>query len=401
MSGIQSAVDALCADIGRSVAIDSPDFELIVASAQVGEIDEVRASQVMNRKLDPSVKERLRALRLELERDPVDVAGDDDIGTLPRVCFPLRHLGRPIGFLIVIDSPPLTPDLRDVVASRCASVTEALADSLGLSNQFDAALVDLAEHYLIDDSERAADRARAKGYLRDGDPEVIVLDIVDQAAGEAPPERLTTNILRDVLTTHSKSRLSSVGLHHRPGELVLVTSERPGEEIATSLVMAVERSARHLGLGLGAVGRAAKTPSIRPSLALGRARFAQAIARQEGAPRRWEDLGSWILLFERPRNLDSVREISPGAAAVIETENEVLWRSWLAYLDCGRNVKAACEVLHVHRATLYYRLGRIRELAGPDAVEDGWTATSAHVALRFWQFAQGGASSLPPLPPEA
>ena len=57
-----------------------------------------------------------------------------------------------------------------------------------------------------------------------------------------------------------------------------------------------------------------------------------------------------------------------------------LVRTLRVYLDHGCNGPAASAALHIHRTTLYYRLGRIRELTGLD-LDDGRTRLTLHLGL--------------------
>jgi DNA-binding PucR family transcriptional regulator len=51
------------------------------------------------------------------------------------------------------------------------------------------------------------------------------------------------------------------------------------------------------------------------------------------------------------------------------------------YLDSGGNYDQTARVLNIHRSTLRYRLGRIRELAGCD-LQDVETRLNLHLATR-------------------
>jgi DNA-binding PucR family transcriptional regulator len=57
-----------------------------------------------------------------------------------------------------------------------------------------------------------------------------------------------------------------------------------------------------------------------------------------------------------------------------------LARTLRVYLDHGCNGPAASAALHIHRTTLYYRLGRIRELTGLD-LDDGRIRLTLHQSL--------------------
>jgi DNA-binding PucR family transcriptional regulator len=52
------------------------------------------------------------------------------------------------------------------------------------------------------------------------------------------------------------------------------------------------------------------------------------------------------------------------------------------YLDLGGDVKRASEQLHLHRATLYYRLGKAERLTGAD-LSDGHDRLALHLSLKL------------------
>jgi DNA-binding PucR family transcriptional regulator len=84
-----------------------------------------------------------------------------------------------------------------------------------------------------------------------------------------------------------------------------------------------------------------------------------------------------------PLQLQTVRELSEDAHRLVERGTPEQRQTVIAYLDAGRSVGPTCKALSVHRATLHYRLERIRELLGPEALDDGWRAISLHVALKL------------------
>ncbi len=60
-----------------------------------------------------------------------------------------------------------------------------------------------------------------------------------------------------------------------------------------------------------------------------------------------------------------------------------LVRTLGVYLDSGGNYDRAADALIIHRSTLRYRLGRIRELTGRD-LTDPDSRLNLHIALRVW-----------------
>ena len=146
------------------------------------------------------------------------------------------------------------------------------------------------------------------------------------------------------------------------------------------------RTAHSAGYDVAAAGAAvAATPGDLEE-ATCRARFAADLSSTRASDKaflRWEDLGSWRLLYGRPLNSATVQAISDDAARLLRQGSPEHWKTVLAYLDAGRRAETACEALTIHRATLYYRLNRVRELLGADALDDGWRAASLHVALKL------------------
>ncbi|MCX4091079.1 PucR family transcriptional regulator [Nocardia sp. alder85J] len=59
------------------------------------------------------------------------------------------------------------------------------------------------------------------------------------------------------------------------------------------------------------------------------------------------------------------------------------------YLECGGNYDDSADVLHIHRSTLRYRLGRIRELTGFD-LRDVNIRFNLQAATRAWQLLSPG-----------
>jgi DNA-binding PucR family transcriptional regulator len=86
----------------------------------------------------------------------------------------------------------------------------------------------------------------------------------------------------------------------------------------------------------------------------------------------WDELGGWRVAAALPAPDPAVRPLlaHPLLTATAET-----------WLDAGCSVARASAALHVHRQTLYARLGRIGELTGLD-VADGDARLLLHASLR-------------------
>ncbi|MBF6225521.1 helix-turn-helix domain-containing protein [Nocardia abscessus] len=91
--------------------------------------------------------------------------------------------------------------------------------------------------------------------------------------------------------------------------------------------------------------------------------LAEIDGRVEQFTRKW--LGT-LLDYDRDHRADLVHTLS-------------------RYLECGGNYDDSAAALHIHRSTLRYRLGRIRELTGFD-LRDVDTRFNLQAATRAWRF---------------
>jgi DNA-binding PucR family transcriptional regulator len=98
----------------------------------------------------------------------------------------------------------------------------------------------------------------------------------------------------------------------------------------------------------------------------------------------FEDLGLYRLLAtpEARREAGAFVEDWIGSLLAYDAQRQAdLVHTLGAYLDQGGNYDATAAALHIHRSTLRYRLGRIRDLSGHD-LTDVDTRLNLHVAVR-------------------
>ncbi|MCS7478581.1 PucR family transcriptional regulator [Umezawaea endophytica] len=84
----------------------------------------------------------------------------------------------------------------------------------------------------------------------------------------------------------------------------------------------------------------------------------------------WHGLGAYRLL------------IDGGPEEVLGALSEPLRTTLETYLDAGCDARVAAQRLHLHRTSLYYRLGRIAELTGRD-LATGAARLELHLALKL------------------
>ncbi|MGM1061946.1 PucR family transcriptional regulator [Saccharothrix sp. Mg75] len=128
----------------------------------------------------------------------------------------------------------------------------------------------------------------------------------------------------------------------------------------------------------GHVGVSDPHPPDRAAAAYQQASAAAELARLDPAlpaRARWSDLGAYrLLLGDAPQ--DVLAALSPEFARTLEV-----------YLDSGCDARATAAALHLHRTSLYYRLGRIAELTGRD-LSDGRARLELHLALKLVRLAR-------------
>jgi hypothetical protein len=170
------------------------------------------------------------------------------------------------------------------------------------------------------------------------------------------------------------------------GWLAALAAQVPsGERAPVRVVVALEpRVVRTVPAGdalpelPGHVGVSDPHPPDRAGAAYQQALAAAELARLDPAlPTRvrWSELGAYRLLL--------------GAAPdeVLSGLSEVLLRTLEVYLDSGCEVRVAAGHLHLHRTSLYYRLGRIAALTGRD-LADGGARLELHLALKLVRLAR-------------
>lgn len=92
-------------------------------------------------------------------------------------------------------------------------------------------------------------------------------------------------------------------------------------------------------------------------------------------------LGGWALLNAIKGHRGLLAVASPAAELLCslgDTHRETVE----TYLDAAGHVRSACERLHIHRTTLYYRLDNLPDLV-KDALADGMQRSTLHLALKL------------------
>jgi sugar diacid utilization regulator len=158
-----------------------------------------------------------------------------------------------------------------------------------------------------------------------------------------------------------------------------------GRDIRDRTAVESGRPAEDWWIGLG---------DVRPTVAdaacsYHESRRAAAIARavrSSDPVARFSQVGVFGLLSQiKPADLKN--SLHPGLLVLRNAgeSGELLIQTLTTYLDLAGDVKATASALSVHRTTLYYRLGRIEELANVD-LNNGNDRLTLHLGLKIMQY---------------
>jgi sugar diacid utilization regulator len=259
--------------------------------------------------------------------------------------------------------------------------------ALELAHQRNLAETELRLHRdLVDDliagtdDESAYARSDAAGHDLRGPHHVVVLQWRGHRTDDAVAEAVTRAVNRLQLRALSA---------RRSGMVVLLTHDRPNGEVLHRAVAA------ELGSRTGAIGIGSRcdTPGDIPrsySEAL-RALDIRQKSRLPHGSTLFDQLGIYRILDtgESREEIEGfVREWLGKLLDYDAQKNADLVRTLSQYLECGGSYDETAAALVIHRSTLRYRLGRIKEITDLD-LNDVDSRLNLHVATRAWQVLQG------------
>lgn len=173
------------------------------------------------------------------------------------------------------------------------------------------------------------------------------------------------------------------------GMTVLLIGE-PADGAALYAAVAAELGTAGGTIGIG--GRCRRPADFPRSYA--EATRALAIRAESACPHgatTFENLGVYRILGvqDNREGVESfMREWLGDLLDYDERRHSQLVRTLFEYLECGGNYDHAAGALVIHRSTLRYRLGRIREIGGFD-LTDVDTRLNLQIAARAWQLLHG------------
>jgi hypothetical protein len=398
---LQLMVDDLAEELGRSVVIDDPVVRLVCTSRHFGDEDGLRVRAVLQRDAGAEAIRFILSQGVARWTGPAMLPGRADLDMRPRLCVPLRERGELLGLLMVIDADgSLTPaQLTRIEAASHGMAARMYQDRVAGDGARDAREQALRELLGPDAARRRAGRAELAGALpRDAAHAVVT---VLQVHGSAEPPAQVELALRTVLTAATRRRPTRTATAVDPDRAVLLRlTDRPD---TADLVEQAERMVGELhhllsaggsaggGAGGGAAGDCvAGIGGASAGLADAWTSRLQADTAARGArllPRLasvgvWDDLGPYAVLLHLPDSALTPALLPDPLRALLEHERGArLVETLRTYLDHAGSIPRTAAALHLHRTSLYYRLGQIREITGLD-LDDGEQRLRLHLGLR-------------------
>jgi sugar diacid utilization regulator len=389
-SALQALVDELADRIGRAVMIDDKHGRAEVYSALQGHADPLRLESILRREVPAEALAWAATLGIDTAPGAVRTPANPAVGAESRVAIPLRHEGVLLGRLTVLD-----PN-RDLPADSVRAAERAAAEAARLMHhdQLVQAAARGRERELLRDliAEDAGLRRHAEAALREEGllaagrvtAMMVVRYVAPDAQGSpdwpAALDHAVERLRRRVAPGHA------LGLVRFNQALALVVASDPAalaERAGQLRQGAAEASGEEAVVGIGgAIAHLADAPaSLRQ--AQHAARVAAHVPRFGGLA-AWDALGAYRALTGMAPDGELDRELlDPALLRLLDADPRgTLVHTLETYLDLAGDAQATARRLVLHRAGLYYRLGRIREITGLD-LKDGEARLGIHLSIKL------------------
>ncbi|MFI5958944.1 PucR family transcriptional regulator [Cryptosporangium sp. NPDC051539] len=399
---LQRLVDYLGGRLHRSVAVDDPHIRLLAYTSHTSEeVDPARVESIMRRSVSVELSDYVDLQGAARATDLFTVPACPEIGlAVERIGMPIRREDTLLGYLWLLGSDgPVSAHDADTLREAAGQAALIMHHEY-LTWEFSRS----RERELVRDlvSTDPALRAEAADALIEEEllvpgPTTALVATLRHDRGEPVGEqgRLALHIAVD----HCRRLLApghAVALNRPDHSLLLAvwpdtrsaSIDKAVEELAGAvhdrLATEVASSAGGCWVGIGATHR--RLADAHGSYT--QARHAAEVARVTGAlgpTVSYARLGVYAVLAKLPPN-ELADGIHPGIRPMLDasSEHHQLIETLRTYLDNAADVQRTAGQLHIHRATLYYRLRRMQELTGLD-LSRGDDRLAAHLSLKLAQ----------------
>lgn len=402
-SELQHHVDALGVRLGRPVMVEDRGQRLLSYSPQFGTVDRLRIESILQRETAPAVIEWYRQFDITRASAPVRIPANPALDMLARVCVPITYRGTSLGFLWLIDGDGT---LDDVEIASAISASHAISHAIYKQNLVDKqAMYDLRN--LLSPNRRlhttAAEKLVESEVLVDaGAVAVLVLAPIGTSRRQAPVDQASGIETLSAMEYAIRAAQREAPPRHalgfvREDHAVLLVTKTPttgwsGVRRLAEKLTATANSRLGIEAGPRMISGVGEEHSLRNAWnSYWQARQAVRIADFEGNGRaiiEWGSAGVFRALVQLPDDELKPTILDPRLTKLLESELAAVLVSTLeAFLDAAGNVQQAAKSLRVHRATLYYRLGKIEELSGAN-LNNGSDRLAFHVGLKIAKLAK-------------
>lgn len=376
--------------------IDDRHDRAEVYSAVQGEADPLRLESILRREVPPEAAAWAATLGIDDAPGAVRTPANPAIGAQARVAIPLRHEGVLLGRLTLLDPNGDLPEGSVRAAERAAAEAARIM-------YHDRLVRDLArgrERELLRDlvaedgnlRRHAATALRQEGLLAAGPVTALMVLRFPAGGGQDALDVAVEWLRRRVAPGHA------LGLVRFDHALALVVADdvdalaeraaqlRDGAMRAAGDQRHGARSGRTAGKGRPVVGIGGPMEHLADApaglrQALHAARAAEHVLRFDGIA-AWDALGVYRALTGLAGELDETL-LDPALIRLRRADPRgTLVETLETYLDLAGDAQATARRLVLHRAGLYYRLARIREITGLD-LKDGEARLGIHLSIKL------------------
>ncbi|HJP73200.1 MAG TPA: helix-turn-helix domain-containing protein [Pseudonocardiaceae bacterium] len=385
---VETVIDQLAEELSRSVVINDPAMQMLYASAHYGDEDPVRVKALLNRGAEPRARGHVLAQGVSHWTRAGLIPANDEIGMYARVCVPVRWEGELLGLLMVMDADG---SITTAELGRVNEIAQELAFALH-NDKARSGAADDDEQLVLDlvGTDPAARRNAVATLHASGRGErfsTVTTAGIAVTGGSTTTRPHVEIALRNALSARSRlDRADAMFAVTGESAVLLIGSPPRKSEPVTRRVEGVldrthELASGHFrcvaGVGSTGDGLDHAAHSLR------QARLARRAAELglRGPVATWDSLGAYGPLLSIPPEQLTETTLPQELQRLLAVDPDGQLAATLrAYLDAAGNGPLAAMQLHIHRTTLYYRLGRIHELTGLE-VADGSTRLALHLGL--------------------
>ena len=387
---IDQAVVIIAAHLGRALSLEDLDGGLLAYSAHRPTADRVRTNFLLSKLVPPDVSAWQLSHGIATAVKPVAVPANADLGMLGRVCVPLLARGFRVGYLWVLQlDDEQTPEsiLRELRTIR--PELDALAEMLlnRSSADSDGRLASEAQFFAACLGDRDAVVAVGGWPCVHGRGPWRLATLLERGdnAQRNPAER---GLLHRLSALHATLGIDSVlfSAGTDTHAVLLLHDEIDGydqSEVLRRFELEVARRGGQVAAP-ALLGLSEPFTDLRglPG-AYTEARSAVQAARvdaQLGRVVSFRALGVYQFLAVTGRDVSAVESSLFSELRDLDRNGELLPVLEMLY-DKDGSVAEVAEHLHLHRTSVYNRLGRIRSLLGVDPL-GGHARLELHLALK-------------------